>query len=104
MVARASKSPGLLHEDRVKILEDGRDLALMGMNRFALNKSLLTAFAELGLEYYRIVGSYEVFDDAMSKLRDAEEKLGDPDVSRTISRLTRRIQGQTTDAEVDSQG
>jgi hypothetical protein len=65
MVARASKSPRLMREDRATILEEGRDLALMGMNRFALNKSLLTAYAELGLEYYRIVGTYEVFDDAM---------------------------------------
>jgi SIR2-like domain len=101
MVSRASRSPGLMREDRIKILEDGRDLALTGMNRFALNKSLLTAYAELGLEYYRIVGSYEIFDDALAKLRDAEESLGDPDVSRTISRLTRRIQGHPTEVEPD---
>jgi hypothetical protein len=101
MVARATKSPGLMREDRVKILQDGRDLALTGIDRFALNKSLLAAYAELGLEYYRIDGTYEVFDDAMDKLREAEEKLGDPDVSRTISRLTRRIHGLPTEAEVD---
>ena len=101
MVARASKSPGLMREDRITILEEGRDLALMGMNRFAFNKALLTAYAELGLEYYRIVGTYEIFDEAMSKLRDAEERLGDPDISRTISRLTRRIHGYPTEAEVD---
>jgi len=33
---------------------------------------------------------------------DAEEKLGDPDVSKIIARLTRRIQGQPYEAaEVD---
>lgn len=101
VTARASKSPGLMLEDRVKILEDGRDLALRAMNRFALHKSLLTAYAELGLEYYRILGSFEVFDDAMNKLRDAEEKLGDPEVSRTISRLAQRIQGEITEAETE---
>src|SRR6202021_287559 len=31
LVARASKSPGLMREDRVTILEDARDLALVGM-------------------------------------------------------------------------
>lgn len=101
LVARASRSPGLMREDRVRILEDGRDLAQMGMNRFSLNKTLLTSYAELGLEYYRLIGSYEVFDDAMGKLRDAEEQLGDPDVSRIISRLTRRVQGKPVETEVD---
>jgi len=101
LVARASKSPGLMREDRITILEEARDMGLVGMNRFALNKSLLAAYAEVGLEYYKMVGSYGVFDDAMSRLREAEEKLGDPDITRTISRLTRRIQGQATEAEVD---
>jgi hypothetical protein len=102
MVARASKSPGLLREDRITILEEARDLALRGMNRFAWNKSLLAAYAELGLAYYKIVGSYPVFDDAMARLRDAEERLSDPDISRTISRLMRRIHGQPTEtAEFD---
>jgi hypothetical protein len=50
-----------MREDRVTILEEGRDLALTGMNRFGLNKSLLAAYAELGIEYYRVVGSYGVF-------------------------------------------
>lgn len=101
MVARASKSPGLMREDRIIILEEGRDLALTGMNRFGLNKSLLAAYAELGIEYYRIVGSYSLFDDAINRLRDAEDKLGDPDINRIISRLTRRLQGKHNEAEVE---
>jgi hypothetical protein len=71
------------------------------MNRFGLNKSLLAAYAELGIEYYRIVGSYSLFDDAINRLRDAEEKLGDPDINRIISRLTRRLQGKPTEVEVE---
>jgi len=103
MVARASRYPGLMREDRVTILEEARDLALRAMNRFAWNKSLLNAYAELGLEYYKIVGNYSVFDDAMERLRVAEERLGDPDISRVISRLMRRIHGQPTEAaELDA--
>jgi hypothetical protein len=101
MVARASRSPGLMREDRITILEEGRDLALTGMSRFSLNKSLLAAYAELGIEYYRIIGSYVVFDDALNRLRDAGERLGDPDIDRILSRLTRRIQGKPTEAETD---
>jgi hypothetical protein len=102
MVARATKTPGLMQEDRLTILEEARELALGGMHRFSLNKTLLAAYGELGLEYYRMTGSYDVYDDAIERLRDAEEKLGDPDVSRTISRLTRRVQGQPVEpAELD---
>jgi hypothetical protein len=101
LVARATKSPGLMQEDRLKILEDGRELALGGMNRFSLNKSLLAAYGELGLEYYRNAGSYVVIDDALARLRDAEDKLGDPDISRIIARLTRRLKGQPLEAEAD---
>ena len=103
IVARATKSPGLMREDRIIILEQARDLALQAMNRFAWHKSLLNAYGELGLEYYKIVGSYSVFDDAMERLREAEEKLGEPDISRIISRLMRRVQGQQTEAaELDA--
>lgn len=98
LVARASGSPGLMREDRITILEEARDLALRGMNRFAWNKSLLNAYAELGLEYYKIAGVYSVFDEAIERLREAEEKLGDPDISRIISRLMRRMKGQPTEA------
>jgi hypothetical protein len=103
MVARASRSPGLLREDRITILEEARDLALRAMNRFAWNKSLLNAYAELGLEYDKISGLYAVFDDAMERLRGAEDRLGDPDISRIISRLMRLIHGQPTEAvELDA--
>jgi hypothetical protein len=74
------------------------------MNRFAWNKSLLAAYGELGLEYYKIVGNYSVFDDAMHRLRQAEEKLGDPDISPIISRLMRRIQGSKAEAAKSDAG
>lgn len=101
MVARASRSPGLMKEDRITILEEARELALMGMNRFGLNKSLLAAYGELGVEYYRMINDYGVFDDALARLRDAAERLGDPDVGRIITRLERRIQGKPTAADMD---
>jgi hypothetical protein len=61
------------------------------MNRFGLNKSLLAAYAELGIPHRR-VGSYGVFDYAMNRLRDADEKLADRYINHIISRLTRRKQ------------
>lgn len=98
MVARATKTSGLMKEDRLTILEEARELAMGGMQRFGLNKTLLGAYGELGLEYYKMTGSYDVYDDAVSRLREAEEKLGDPDVARIVSRLSRRMQGQAVES------
>jgi hypothetical protein len=39
------------------------------------------------------------FDDAMTRLRQAEDKLGDPDINRIISRLQRRLQGKATEVD-----
>jgi SIR2-like domain len=94
LLARAQHAPGLLPEDRLQILESAKTVALVGIVRFPLNKTLLAAYAEVGVEYYRRTGSYEYFDHAIKLLRDAEEGLGDPDVARIINRYVRRIQGQ----------
>ena len=83
-----------MSEDRIRILEDGRELALVAISQFPHNKALLAAYSDLGIEYYRRIGSYEYFDEAMNYLRIAEEALGDPDLTRMVARYTRRLQGQ----------
>lgn len=105
LLARAVHVPGILAEDRLKILESAREMALLGINRFPLNKTLLTAYADVGVEYYRRTSSYVYFDEAIEMLKSAEECLGDPDLSRIIGKYVRRIQGQAyesgTDEDVD---
>jgi hypothetical protein len=101
LLARAIRVPGILAEDRVQILEAAREMALIGINRFPLNKTLLTAYAEVGIEYYRRTSSYAYFDHAIEMLKAAEERLGDPDVARIIGRLVRRVQGQPYESATD---
>jgi len=98
LLARAQHAPGILPEDRIQILESARAVALIGIARFPLNKTLLSAYAEVGVEYYRRTGSYSSFDNAITLLKAAEETLGDPDVARIINRFVRRIQGQSYEA------
>lgn len=93
MVARAARAPGLLDEDRVVILEQAQELASSGVAKFPNNKSILSAYAELGLEYLRRTGSYAFFDAAMDELKAAEARLGDADITTMISRLERRAAG-----------
>ena len=62
-----------------------------------MNKTLMAAYAEVGVEYYRRTGSFAYFDEAIERLKDAESRLGDPEISRTINRYVRRVQGQPYD-------
>lgn len=93
MVARAARAPGLLDEDRIAILEQAQELASSGIARFPNNKSILAAYAELGVEYLRRTGKYTFFDAAMDELKAAETRLADPDITTMISRFERRAAG-----------
>lgn len=94
MVARAVRTPGILTEDRIAYLNQAYELALAGLNRYQHHKLILSALGEVGVEYYRITGDYAYFDEAIGRLKEAEEYLGDPEIGLTITRLERRLAGQ----------
>ncbi len=93
-IARAVHTPGLMREDRVTILSQARDQVIIALERYESNKYILSAYCELGVEYFRITGSHEVFDDAMVRLQKAEARLGDPDVTKMVVKYQRIISGQ----------
>ena len=99
MVARAVKTAGILEEDRIAILEKARELAAAGAERYPYNKNILSAYADVGIEYYKKTGNFVFFDEAISLLKAAEDDLGDPDISSIIARLERRIAGQSVELE-----
>ena len=88
---RARKSPGLLEEDRLVILKRACDLAKAGLRRFPHNKHLLSAFCEVGIEIFKRTNNFDVFDDAIERMKAAEEVVGDPDISHQIAYYERRI-------------
>jgi len=94
MVERAVRTPNILEEDRIAILEQAYELAVQGVERYPGNKNILTSFAELGIEYYKKTGRHTYYEEGIANLQAAEEKLGDPEISVIISRLNRRIAGQ----------
>lgn len=103
LVERAVRAKGLLNEDRIAILEDAYALAVQGVDRYPINKNILSAFADLGIEYYRKTGSYAYFDEAIAHLTSAEDKLGDPQISSMISHYQRRIAGQALPEAVEQE-
>jgi len=100
-VARAVHSPGLMDEDRIVLLEKAHEFASAAANRFGENKAVLTAYCELGLAVARLTASRQVFDAAIENLKDAEEKTGDADISRRISRLDARMNSIAIDDDVE---
>jgi hypothetical protein len=99
LVSRAVNSVGILKGDRIQILEAARGLALAGIARFHLNKALLSTYANLGLEYYKLTNNYKYFDDAIERLENAEDELGDPEIARIVARYRLRIQGRTIESD-----
>jgi hypothetical protein len=92
LLHRALKGKGLLDEDRKAILQNAVELARRNVKRFQHNKHVLTSFCDVGVAAVKLTGSYDVFDQAMGLLKDAESKLGDPDISKQIERYARSIQ------------
>lgn len=89
--ARAVRSPGLLHEDRVVLLAKAREIAESAVSRYQMNKAIIVAYCELGIETARLTGKSEVFDRAIVELKKAEDRIGDPDISRIVARFERRM-------------
>lgn len=90
-VARAVRTEGLMLEDRLTILEHARSLASSYVESYKNNKGIMRSYCEVGIEIYRLSGSFECYDVAMAKLKLAETSLGDPDISRIIRSLERQV-------------
>lgn len=93
LLARAERTPGILEEDRLAILEKARALASNAIDRYKDNKDLLRTYCDVGIEVFKKAKDISVFDDAMEKLRQAEERIGDPDITSIIVLYQRRISG-----------
>jgi len=95
LTVRAARSPGILPEDRLTILKQAQDLAKSAVLRFPHNKHVLAAYCELGIEVFKQTAEFEVFDQAISALKLAEDRIGDPDISKMIARYERIFAGQS---------
>lgn len=91
LLARVERTPGILDEDRLVILEQARKLIVNSVERFPDNKDILRTYCDVGLEYFIRTNDPTVFEDAIGKLRDAESQIGDPDIVSFIALYERRF-------------
>jgi hypothetical protein len=90
-IARALRSPDLLDEDREVIVLRTCELAASAASRYRANKGVLASYCEAGLAAAKITGRTDIFEIAIQELKDAEERIGDPDIPRMISRFEHRM-------------
>jgi len=90
-VARATKTEGLLKEDRETILRDAADLVTSLIDRFPQAVKLVTAYCEVGVEFFRLTGSHEIIDAAVAESKAAEARTGDPEVTKLVGRYVRLL-------------
>ena len=101
MLARAQNAPGILEEDRIAILEKARDQALIAIDRHPENKNIIRTYCDVGLEYFKMTGNLEYFDEAMRNLREAEEQIGDPEITSLLIMYERKMAGIEYDEDGD---
>ena len=89
--ARAVRSPGLMREHRIALLEKAQELAASGANRFNRNRGVLTAYCEVGIEIAKLTSQRNVFDLAIEKLKEGEELIGEPKITYDVRAFMRRM-------------
>lgn len=102
LLARAERTLGILDEDRIAILDKARALASHAVDRYKDNKDIMRIFCDVGIEVFKKTKDMSVFDEAMDKLRLAEERIGDPDITGLIIQYQRKISGHDYGAKAEA--
>jgi hypothetical protein len=90
LLARSERTSGILDEDRIAILEMARERAVKAIDRYKNNKNILKTYCDVGLEIYKKTQDSSIFDDSMQKLKEAETRLGDPEVTTSLIMFERQ--------------
>ena len=90
-----------MREDRIVILEQARQQAVASLRRHSNSVAVFAAYGDVGVQFYKLSGRTEVFDDAIAQLKEAEKRLGDPEITTIIRRLDRQVAGQASTAAAD---
>jgi hypothetical protein len=94
ILRRAEASRGIMDEDRAAIVREAAALAEAGTRMFSNDKNIYRAYCQVGVMYVSLTGSWDIFDAAMKKAKEAEGTLLDPELRRVIATfeaLARRI-------------
>ena len=94
IIARAVRTPGIMQEDRVVMLEHAIEEARVAIQQYPFTYQVFAAYCQVGWELFRLTGKPATFDDAMAQLKEAESRIGDPQITNTIRNFERRMTSQ----------
>jgi ABC-type oligopeptide transport system ATPase subunit len=103
MLTRAEKTAGILDEDRKAILEMAREQAVNAVDKYRDNKDILRTYCDVGIAFFKRTGDRVVINEAMAKLREAEERIGDPDITSIIVRYERMVAGYDFEYNIEDE-
>jgi hypothetical protein len=84
---RAEKTIGILDEDRVALLNNARSLALKCIERAPRDRHNYYALGKVTQEIARRTGDFATLDDAIQRMRGAEQDILDPEMAKDRRRL-----------------
>ncbi len=94
LLRRAETTEGILEEDRRAMLLEAQRLAITGITRLPQEKYAYIAYSEVGLAFADRTGQTEILDDAIRRMRDAADRILDPELTdafRSVERTRRRF-------------
>ena len=109
VLERAISTPGLMLEDKAKLLNDAYDAAMAILQRYPNQPHNLRLFADVCLETFKATGDYSFVDSVRTAMRIAETETSDPEVTQALiafeHRLTRStdVTGELASVELDDQ-
>jgi hypothetical protein len=93
-VARATRTEDLMREDRIAILQDAHEEAIAITRKYQHSPQGFAAYCEVGLELFRLTGNAGVYTEAIEAMKEAENRIGDPQVTNMVRHFERRFAGQ----------
>ncbi len=94
---RALRSPGLLEEDRIAILIQAKNAAISAAMKYPDNRLIIGALCEIGIQIWRKTGNFETYDLAIAELKESENRIGDPEISKAIRKFERQMASSSED-------
>lgn len=103
---RAIGTPGIMPEDKAKLLNDAHDAVADLVERTPNLPHNLRLFGDVCLEIYKVTGDYSYVDAVRRVMRAAEGETSDPEVTQALmafeQRLTRSVKVSSEFAVVET--
>lgn len=85
LLRRAEYAKGIMTADRAALISRAATLAEYGINKFADDKNMYRSYLEIGVTSIRLTGNWDLFEDALLRIREAYDRIMDPDIARIIA-------------------